>query len=93
MEARELGPTPFQVTELSLQQEEAFPGPGLPSGVLSRASCFWWGRASCEGFLGPLEPLGAGAGEPDRALGGGHRHQLGNWASPRATPEGKEMLS
>lgn len=53
VKAQALGPTPFQATELSLQQEEAFPGPGLLSGVPGRASCFWWGRASCEGSLGP----------------------------------------
>lgn len=33
VETRAFRPTPFQVTELSLQQEEAFPGLGLPSGV------------------------------------------------------------
>ena len=36
METRAFRPTPFQVTELSLQQEEAFPGPGLLSGTLAR---------------------------------------------------------
>lgn len=61
-----LWPTPFQVTELSLQQEEAFPGPGLLSGVPGRVSCFWQGRASCGGPRGLHSLTGGG---PGRALG------------------------
>ena len=80
MRAQALGPTPFQVTELSLQQEEAFPGPGLLSGLPGRASCFWWGRASCEGSLGPSGASG-GADRPDGPETSQCLHQLGSRAS------------
>ena len=36
------GPHTFPGHRAALQQEEAFPGPGLVSGVLGRVSCFWW---------------------------------------------------
>lgn len=74
METQALRPTPFQVTELSLQQEEAFPGPGLsqesPLGILFLVlSGILWAS------LGRWSLAGGGS---SGALGAWHRNH-GTW--------------
>lgn len=89
METCAFQPTPFQVTELSLQQEEAFPGPGLVPGLpgpgilfLVQQSILWWP-------LGQLEPCMGQAWQsplcwPQTPW---HLDQLGDGAGAHTTEE------
>lgn len=89
VETRTFRPTPFQVTELSLQQEEALPGSGP-----SQGSPAWYPVSRLAGR--PVMVTGAtGASQgcrPGRALGADQRHpsawrgwKLGRSWSPRTS--------
>lgn len=94
METRAFRPTPFQVTELSLQQEEAFPGPGLLLGVPGPVSCFWSCRASCGGPWGCWSLAGGGLGTAPSAGHGNHGMWIGREIRQEPTPlrTGEELL-